>query len=82
MLHIFLLHVAMKLTEEARAFKGPHPVLLEVIVKKNIQPIDPQLSHSKNLQGDDRNMLQKHGNQTVITKKYTPLQFFLNTECL
>jgi len=29
----------MKLTEEARAIKGPHPALLEVRIKQKIHPI-------------------------------------------
>lgn len=41
MLHISLLHVAMKLTEEAIAIKGLYPALLEVSgEKKKINLID------------------------------------------
>lgn len=67
----------MKLTEEAKVIKGPHPALLEVREKKNT-------SHRFywDLLGVPKgSTLQKHGNETVIGKKYTPLQSILNTVC-
>lgn len=78
MLHISLLHVAVKLTEEAIVIKEPYPAL-EGKVKKNISILQILLGL---IWGSAREQ-QEHASETWQSnchcQKYTLLQSILNT---